>query len=72
MNCQKCNSNHITEVCAKCSDLFSCTFSTGREYTGYVPDGFNIGSGDYVEFKYCTDCGQIQGEFPVAGFKKRL
>lgn len=24
-----------------------------------------IGGGDYVEFDYCLDCGQIQGTFPV-------
>ena len=36
--------------------------------SGYVPEGIGVGaedSDDYVEFTYCLDCGQIQGEFPV-------
>jgi hypothetical protein len=24
-----------------------------------------IGGGDYVEFDYCLNCGQIQGQFPL-------
>ena len=32
---------------------------------GYVPRGLNIGSGDYLEFKVCLDCGKHQGTFPV-------
>jgi hypothetical protein len=32
-----------------------------------------IGHGDYIEFRYCLNCGQIQGEFPIEnvfnGFK---
>ena len=24
-----------------------------------------IGGGDYIEFAYCLDCGQIQKDFPV-------
>jgi hypothetical protein len=51
-------------VNAKCSDL--CFFETNaKESDGYVPGGVGIGGGDYVEFVYCLDCGQIQGEFPV-------
>jgi hypothetical protein len=33
-------------------------------HRGYVPDDMGIGGGDYVEFDYCLQCGQIQGRFP--------
>jgi len=52
-------------VSAKCSDLFSATL-LGASYNGYVPREIGIGGGDFVEFDYCLDCGQIQGDsFPV-------
>ena len=52
-------------VSAKCSDLFSASVQ-GASHQGYVPHDINIGGGDYVEFEYCLDCGQIQGDgFPV-------
>jgi hypothetical protein len=25
----------------------------------------NIGGGDYVDFKFCLDCGQINGDWPL-------
>jgi hypothetical protein len=34
-------------------------------HDGYVPSKMGIGGGDYMEFSYCLDCGQIQGKFPV-------
>ena len=37
----------------------------GKEQIGYVPSSLNIGGGDYVEFKYCLSCGQIQGKWPA-------
>lgn len=30
----------------------------------YVDSRLGVGSGDDVEFRYCLDCGQIQGAFP--------
>ncbi len=53
-------------VSAKCADMFSANFK-GLCYDDYVPGDIGIGSGcgDYVEFKYCLNCGQIQGEFPL-------
>jgi len=66
MACQRCKSERIMSINAKCSDL--CFASIGEhESDGYVPKdiGLNDKSGDYVEFDYCLDCGQIQGEFPV-------
>lgn len=64
MNCPKCGSERIAEVSAKCSDL--CVVSVaGFESDGYVPTDMGIGGGDYVEFDYCMDCGQMMGEFPL-------
>ncbi len=64
--CTQCSSDQLANVGAKCSDL--CSFETvwdQYESDGYVPDGVGIGGGDYVEFTYCLNCGQIQGTFPV-------
>ena len=65
MDCINCKSNRIAEVNAKCSDLFQ--WDSGEcQHNGYVntPDN-ELGSGDYIEFKYCLECGQIQHKFPV-------
>lgn len=64
MKCQTCNSSRIADVSAKCNDL--CVVEIGdSEHDGYVPDDMGIGKGDYVELKFCLDCGQIQGKFPL-------
>lgn len=62
----KCGSERIANVTAKCSDMCCIDFA-GTEYDGYVPDDMGIGdgSGDYVTFSYCLDCGTIQGQFPL-------
>jgi hypothetical protein len=56
----------VSSISAKCSDLFSATYK-GKDYEGYVPRCIGIGDnyGDYVEFDYCLECGQIQGTWPV-------
>lgn len=66
MTCQSCKSKRVASINAKCSDL--CCWSIGDKYhDGYVPKdiGFKDKYGDYVEFDYCLDCGQIQGKFPL-------
>jgi len=64
MNCTKCGSDRVAEISGKCSDL--CWVKVGnKEHDGYVPWDMQIGGGDYVEFNYCLDCGQIQGTFPL-------
>lgn len=64
MACQKCSSDKILSVTAKCSDC--CFIDTDTEsHDGYVPENIGIGGGDYIEFDYCIDCGQIQGTFPI-------
>ena len=65
--CGSCNSPSLAVVSAKCSDM--CYVAVGdKVHDGYVPKGMRIddGTGDYVDFTYCTDCGQIQGRFPIA------
>jgi hypothetical protein len=64
MNCKKCNSDRITSIYAKCSDLFNLEYKSSS-YEGYVLDNIGIGGGDDVSFKYCLECGQIQNSFPV-------
>jgi len=64
MKCQKCKSNRVASVQSHCSDL--CHIEIGdKESNDYVPEDMGIGGGDDVEFDYCLDCGQIQGEFPL-------
>lgn len=66
MKCKRCESTRIALVNAKCSDL--CWVMLGnKEHDGYVPRDMGIcaGDNDYVGFKWCLDCGQIQDKFPV-------
>lgn len=62
-----CNHIRTALVSAKCSDMFSAYFKgvESPDYFGYVPSCLGVGEGDYVEFEYCLDCGQIMGKFPV-------
>lgn len=62
-NCQRCESDRILNLMAKCSDLCSVEIKGAKDH-GYVPGGLGIGGDDYVEFRLCLDCGQVQGEFP--------
>jgi len=64
MICDKCQSERITSVSGKCSDLCSMEYK-GKEHNGYVPYDMGIGGGDYIEFQYCLNCGKIQGTFPI-------
>jgi hypothetical protein len=63
-NCTKCNSNRVISVNAKCSDM--CGIESNNSSTdGYVPRDLGIGGGDYIDFSYCLECGQLQGNFPL-------
>ena len=64
MSCQKCGSDRIVSVSGKVSDMF---YGSYKEYEvdGYVPGDIGIGGGDYIEFVYCLECGQIQGDWPL-------
>lgn len=62
--CQKCASARVACVTAKSSDM--ATVSVGKKSdNGYLPGDMGIGGGDYVEFAWCLECGQIQGAFPL-------
>lgn len=64
MSCSRCGSDRVAGVCAKCSDC--CSVSIAKyDDGGYVPGDMGIGGGDYVEFEWCLECGQIQGEWPL-------
>jgi hypothetical protein len=65
MECQRCESDRILSLCAKCSDLCSSCYKD-REHDGYAPRMPNIGGGDYLEIDVCLQCGQLQGQFPIA------
>lgn len=66
--CQKCKSERITSVSAKCSDMCGVWMvNTGQDQSDYVPKDMGFygdGYGDYVEFELCLDCGQMQGRWP--------
>ena len=65
-NC-KCGSNRIAYISAKSSDLNFVRVGEESSVEGYVPRDMGIGGGDYVEFDWCLNCGQIQGNnFPLA------
>ena len=63
MTCQRCSSERVLRVSAKADDLCHVVLD-GKEHEGYMPHDAGIGGGDYVEFKLCLDCGQVQGAFP--------
>lgn len=66
MKCQKCQSERVMRVSAKCSDC--CVVEIGdKEKDGYVPQDVVFGKGgfgDAVGFDICLDCGQMQGIWP--------
>lgn len=64
--CITCDSNQLSSICAKCSDLcFVVDNDSNYEHDGYVPMERAIGGGDYVELTFCRACGQIQNKFPI-------
>jgi len=65
MQCQRCHSDRVADVGAKCSDR--CYFRVGNyeQDDGYVPENLNIGDGDYLDIELCLDCGQLQGKWPL-------
>jgi hypothetical protein len=69
MKCQKCSSSNIIRVSAKCDDRCHVTFDD-YESCDYAPSNIGLGlGGDYLNFSYCGDCGQIQGTFPLEIFQ---
>ena len=64
MSCQKCNSERIANICGKCADRCHTSIADRADEHSYVPYDLGIGGGDYIKFRWCLDCGQIQGNFP--------
>jgi len=63
MSCQNCGSKKLASITGKTSDCNN-GYIEGVDFDGYVPDDIGIGGGDYIEFEWCLECGQIQGEWP--------
>jgi len=67
MKCQTCQSERVANISGKCSDLCSVQIpSEGYESQGYNSLRGPLGSSDYIELRVCLDCGQVQGDFPLA------
>jgi len=65
MTC-KCGSNRIAGIHGKCSDLGSVSIPhLDFEHQGYQMD-LGVGSGDYIDFELCLDCGQVQDFVPIS------
>ena len=62
--CQRCSSERILSVCGKVRDCCSYSLYGGRDFEGF-PYDMNLGEGEYLEFKLCLECGQLQGTFPL-------
>lgn len=62
--CKGCSSNRIAFISGKCSDCCTAEYK-GFSTCGYVPMDMGVGGNNEVEFKYCLDCGKIQGDFPI-------
>lgn len=65
MKCQRCESERIIEINAKCSQCCHIE-SKASGSSGYVPEDIGLGDDeDYINFKLCLDCGQHQGGWPL-------
>jgi hypothetical protein len=65
MSCNKCGSIRIADVSGKVNDTFHVYLhASDTEQNDYVSESLGVGHGDYVDFTYCLNCGQIQGSFP--------
>jgi hypothetical protein len=62
--CQTCCSHRLASIIAKTGEYCVIEISNKRQL-GPVPREMNIGGDEYLEFRYCLDCGQLQGIFPV-------
>ena len=68
--CRRCGAPRLALILARCSDMCSVDLAGTHEH-GYVPRDLGIGGGDDLHFRYCLECGQIQGAFalPPAGLE---
>jgi len=68
MSCQNCDGERVINASGRCEDSFTASIDN-NEYEGSVPKDLGIGGGEFIEFEYCLDCGQIQGDFPLGKTK---
>ena len=63
----KCGSNRIADIGGKSSDCNNVSIDGTKVDVGstYVPKDMGIGGGSYIHFRFCMDCGQMQGTFPI-------
>ena len=54
----------VISVTGKCSDMFTATMGS-IVWEGDIPPELKIGSGNWITFSYCADCGKIQSTFPL-------
>lgn len=69
--CQTCHSPRVASITGKSVDMNHVQIGS-KEHEGYVPTDMGIGDkgyGDYIEIKWCLECGQIQGKWPRAKTK---
>lgn len=64
-DCQRCDSDRLARIIITSKDR-NVLIVARRTTEGYPPVGFGLGGGgDDLEFVWCLDCGQIQGDWPV-------
>ena len=63
MKCQRCDSERIMELTAKCPDRYGGQVGEDQFESPCIE---GLCDGEYVVPKVCLDCGQCQGEWPVA------
>lgn len=64
MSCQRCKSTRVADISTKCSDRCNVVIGNYNK-SDYSPSDMGVGGGDYVRFRWCLECGQIQGEWPL-------
>ena len=62
MDCQRCSSSRVLNVNGKSGEQTVLNLNN-EEYLGSPVEP--LGSGDYIKFSVCLNCGQQQGSFPV-------
>jgi len=66
LKCDSCESERVATVEGDITNGFRLTIKE-ENFTEYVPRDIGFGiDGNYMKFKYCLNCGKIQGIFPVS------
>lgn len=62
--CDKCGHEEIVLVYVKITDFAGCIQYQYICHQEYLLDGLGISEAGDIDFRYCLNCGKIQGEFP--------